>query len=115
MLQTRKAVDDYQAERARAKPSANAIPEWLTNTPDECCYEIIMFDNDGGSLQAVGMSRDEFDYLKRCLAIRRGLVNWVASEDEEVLDDLRKDLATAEAQISKFLSEGCALKAQVSQ
>ena len=48
---------------------------WVTYTPDECEYRLVMFDNDGGKLQGVELTRDEYIAVKEQLAHSRGLLD----------------------------------------
>lgn len=51
------------------------IPEWVTETP-EYRYELTMWDQDSAAIQEqdIDLTREEFDYLKQCLAIKRGYI-----------------------------------------
>ena len=46
-------------------------PDWL-ETPDEAAYAMGMLDHEGGTVQDVEMSRDEYIALKEHLAKLRG-------------------------------------------
>ena len=48
------------------------IPEWVKDTPDECAYDLTMFDSLGSSIQRIDLTRDEFLTLKQHLATMRG-------------------------------------------
>jgi hypothetical protein len=55
-----------------------AIPEWVNETPDECSYDLIMFDAGGGSEEEIHLSRAEYIALKKLLAAMRGYNVWSA-------------------------------------
>jgi trehalose-6-phosphatase len=44
--------------------------EWI-ETPQQAEYELVMSDWDGGSLQEVAITREEYIELKRYLAVLR--------------------------------------------
>jgi hypothetical protein len=48
-----------------------STPEWETETPDECVYELQMCGSDGQPAQVVEISRDEYIGIKRNLAASR--------------------------------------------
>lgn len=50
----------------------NAVPDWVTETPD-MEYNLIMFDCDGSGRQSIDLTREEFIKLKEYLAELRGL------------------------------------------
>ena len=50
------------------------MPEWVTDTPDERSYKVVMFDESGGEIQGVWLTRDEYIGLKEHLARTRGLL-----------------------------------------
>jgi hypothetical protein len=52
--------------------ATETIPDWVTKTPAECEYSLTMYEPGGSSEQEVWLSRDEYEYLKQCLAARRG-------------------------------------------
>jgi hypothetical protein len=47
-------------------------PEWVEKTPDECTYNLTMFETRGGEIQNIDVTRDEYIALKRHLATMRG-------------------------------------------
>ena len=47
---------------------------WVTYTPDEYSYELVMFEG-GGEVQGVWLTRAEFIDLKEQLARSRGLLD----------------------------------------
>ena len=51
------------------------MPKWVTDTPDDCTYDLTMFDTSGGSIQRVELTRAEFIGLKEQLARSRGLLD----------------------------------------
>ena len=73
-------------------------PDWTIHTPDDCDYELIMWDGCGGAGQQVRMSRTEFLVLKSYLAAMRGLVV------EENLENRLADLGSAMNADQCFLS-----------
>jgi len=48
------------------------IPAWVNDTPPEHTYVLVMTDGSGGEIQSISLARDEFVYLKQCLALNRG-------------------------------------------
>jgi hypothetical protein len=48
------------------------IPYWVTETPEECSYDLSMFEGRGGSIEEISISRDEYIGLKAHLAAMRG-------------------------------------------
>ena len=48
------------------------IPEWVSNTPDEPLYRLIMYDCEGWGVEEVAATRDEYIALKDHLAAMRG-------------------------------------------
>lgn len=59
-------------------PEPEELPDWLNTTPEHeetgYCLQIDG-PNDGSVLQEVKVTRDEYEYLKRCLAVRRDLID----------------------------------------
>lgn len=55
------------------QPEAEPGPKWCSSTPPECDYCLTMFSHAGSALEDIYVSRDEYVYLKRCLAERRGI------------------------------------------
>jgi hypothetical protein len=47
-------------------------PDWVNDTPDECCYDLTMFDSGGGSIEESHIDRAEYLALKAKLAEMRG-------------------------------------------
>jgi hypothetical protein len=53
--------------------AANEVPEWLTETPRDHGYQLVMFENDESSIQTVDMDREEYIAMKEHLAAMRGI------------------------------------------
>ena len=47
------------------------VPKWATETPEETHYDLSMDDSDGVSVQLIELDREEFIFLKACLAEKR--------------------------------------------
>ena len=48
------------------------LPDWIDETPEECSYELTMFEGIGGQVQQIDITRDEYLHLKKHLAKMRG-------------------------------------------
>jgi hypothetical protein len=48
------------------------IEHWFAKTPDECTYSLTMYDDGGGSIQEVKLTREDYLTLKNHLGSIRG-------------------------------------------
>jgi hypothetical protein len=53
------------------------LPEWMP-TPRESSYDLTMFSDDGGGIQEIRLTREEFLELKCHLAEMRGIAREIA-------------------------------------
>lgn len=83
------------ATRCRNQRHSEPIPDWVTDTPDECVYDLAMFEGGGGSLQEISLSRDEFLALKMHLAAARG---YTTGDPAERVAELVKKINEAKDQ-----------------
>ena len=51
--------------------AAPKVPDWVKETPEECSYNLTMYDDIGGSVQQVDLTRSEYEALKQHLAVLR--------------------------------------------
>jgi hypothetical protein len=61
-----------QPKKTAPAPKLEAAPDWVKETPDECDYDLAMYDSDGDSRENFNMTRAEFLMLKHVLAANRG-------------------------------------------
>ena len=61
---------------AAASPASTApptkLPDWLTETPEDCAHAIVMYDSGGDQIQGIEMDRQEYIALKERLGELRG-------------------------------------------
>ena len=55
----------------------------MAETPQESSYDLAMYDDGGGSVQHIDLTRDEFELLKTQLAIHRGYIPAEQQESSE--------------------------------
>ena len=73
-----------------------AVPDWVTETPEESSYNLLMWDGDGDAVENIDPTRVEYIALKQYLAGLRGIVPAVPeapdvlqqTELQSVFDDL---------------------------
>ncbi len=71
---------------APAVPVGQQVPDWFS-TPDECTYDLNMYDSGGDHIQLMELTRPEFLELKRRLAEVRGLEWPEEVEIEAAIED----------------------------
>jgi hypothetical protein len=64
-------MNTKKGKRKSPTPAAPA-PEWVTETPAPCDYQLIMWASDGDCVEEVDCSREEYEALKLALARMRG-------------------------------------------
>lgn len=52
-------------------PGARPVPDWVNETPEDCSYDLTMFEPGGGHIQDIELTRDEYIQLKQYLAVMR--------------------------------------------
>ncbi len=67
----------------------------LEETPNECQYNLTMFDMDGAAVQEHDLTREEFNALKQSLATLRGLETPVSENVETGQSDAATEPAPA--------------------
>ena len=55
-------------KRKPAAPAAEPAPDWVTKTPDEIEYELLMTDSRGEEAEQISLTRGEYISLKLHLA-----------------------------------------------
>lgn len=79
--------------------SIESVPDWVTKTPT-VGYELTMWDEYEGDEQQISIEREEFIFLKRQLAVRRGYITPDSEETVESDPELDEAIAKAEAEPS---------------
>jgi hypothetical protein len=66
------AIINFDIPEELREPDSLPTPDWVTETPEDVSYDLIVCESGGGTSQCVNLTREEFIALKRTLAIRRG-------------------------------------------